>query len=120
MPPSSVAADRCNTLERAAPPTRRWGAAGSEGVGAASCRRTQAALLLPRRTLAHPVRARPTRVGGLPTPSGCSVRFKRRVVVKEPGMAESTTDHDAIRRWVEERGGRPVSVKGTGGDDAGI
>ena len=35
-------------------------------------------------------------------------------------MAESTTDHDAIRRWVEERGGRPVSVKGTGGDDAGI
>ena len=35
-------------------------------------------------------------------------------------MAESTTDNNAIRRWAEERGGRPVSVKGTGGEDAGI
>jgi hypothetical protein len=33
----------------------------------------------------------------------------------------TTTDHDTIRRWVEERGGRPAAVKGTGnGDDAGI
>jgi hypothetical protein len=33
-----------------------------------------------------------------------------------------TTDHDEIRRWVEERGGRPAKVKGTegGGDDPGI
>jgi hypothetical protein len=33
-----------------------------------------------------------------------------------------TTDHDEIRRWVEERGGRPAIVKATGGkgDDAGI
>ena len=38
-------------------------------------------------------------------------------------MAESktTTNHDEIRRWVEERGGRPASVKETGGDgDPGI
>jgi hypothetical protein len=41
-------------------------------------------------------------------------------------MAESdtktTTDHDEIRRWVEERGGRPATVKGTesGGEDAGV
>jgi hypothetical protein len=38
-------------------------------------------------------------------------------------MAESktTTDHDEIRRWVEERGGRPAAVKETGGkDDPGI
>ena len=39
-------------------------------------------------------------------------------------MSESktTTDHDEIRRWVEERGGRPASVKDTGsnGDDPGI
>ncbi len=35
--------------------------------------------------------------------------------------AKTTTDHDEIRRWVEERGGRPASVKGTGdGDDAGL
>ncbi|MDQ3890665.1 MAG: hypothetical protein M3312_08990, partial [Actinomycetota bacterium] len=37
------------------------------------------------------------------------------------GESKTTTDHDEIRRWVEERGGRPASVKGTGdGDDAGI
>jgi len=38
-------------------------------------------------------------------------------------MAESktTTNHDEIRRWVEERGGRPAAVRETGGDDdAGI
>lgn len=29
--------------------------------------------------------------------------------------AKTTTDHDAIRRWAEERGGRPAHVKGTGG-----
>src|SRR5690349_12079837 len=27
--------------------------------------------------------------------------------------AQVTTDHDEIRRWVEERGGRPAQVKGT-------
>ena len=38
-------------------------------------------------------------------------------------MSESktTTDHDEIRRWVEERGGKPAGVKGTGdGDDPGV
>jgi hypothetical protein len=38
-------------------------------------------------------------------------------------MAESktTTNHDEIRQWAEARGGRPASVKGTGGrDEAGI
>lgn len=34
--------------------------------------------------------------------------------------AQVTTDHDAIRRWVEERDGRPASVRGTGDDDAGV
>ena len=28
--------------------------------------------------------------------------------------ATATTDHDAIRAWAEERGGRPARVKGTG------
>lgn len=39
------------------------------------------------------------------------------------GSAESktTTDHDEIRQWVEARGGRPATVKGTGGaGEAGI
>jgi hypothetical protein len=38
-------------------------------------------------------------------------------------MSESktTTDHDEIQRWVEERGGRPARVKETGSDgDPGI
>jgi hypothetical protein len=28
-------------------------------------------------------------------------------------QAETTTDHDAIRKWIEERQGRPTKVKGT-------
>jgi hypothetical protein len=36
--------------------------------------------------------------------------------------SKTTTDHDEIRRWAEERGGKPARVKGTeaGEDDAGI
>jgi hypothetical protein len=37
------------------------------------------------------------------------------------GESTTTTDHEAIRRWAEERGGRPARVKATGsGDDPGI
>ena len=37
------------------------------------------------------------------------------------GESKTTTDHDEIRRWVEERGGSPARVKDTGGgDDPGI
>ena len=36
-------------------------------------------------------------------------------------QSTTTTDHDEIRRWAEERDGRPASVKGTGGGaDPGI
>jgi hypothetical protein len=36
--------------------------------------------------------------------------------------SKSTTDHQEIRKWVEERNGVPTTVKGTpaGGEDAGI
>jgi len=35
--------------------------------------------------------------------------------------ATKTTDHDEIRRWVEERGGRPATVARThSGDEAGV
>ncbi len=35
--------------------------------------------------------------------------------------AKTTTNHDEIRRWAEDRGGRPARVKETGGgDDPGI
>jgi hypothetical protein len=30
------------------------------------------------------------------------------------GSSKRTTDHDVIRRWAEARGGKPVSVRGTG------
>jgi hypothetical protein len=33
----------------------------------------------------------------------------------------TTTDHEEIRRWVEEHGGKPARVRGTeGGGDAGV
>jgi hypothetical protein len=37
-------------------------------------------------------------------------------------QSTSTTNHDEIRRWAEERGGKPATVGATagGGDDAGI
>ncbi len=35
--------------------------------------------------------------------------------------AKATTDHEEIRKWVEERGGWPACVKGTGGkEDPGL
>ncbi len=35
--------------------------------------------------------------------------------------AIATTNHDEIRRWVEERGGKPACVRGTGGEgDPGV
>jgi hypothetical protein len=32
----------------------------------------------------------------------------------------TTTDHDEIRRWVEEHDGKPAAVRGTGNADAGV
>lgn len=35
--------------------------------------------------------------------------------------SQTTTDHDEIRRWVDERGGHPARVKGTNkGKTAGV
>ena len=36
--------------------------------------------------------------------------------------SRQTTDHDEIRRWAEERGGHPASVRGTEarGEEAGL
>ena len=37
-------------------------------------------------------------------------------------QSETTTDHDTIKQWAEDHGGKPVSVKGTpnSDDDAGL
>ena len=32
----------------------------------------------------------------------------------------TTTDHEEIRRWVAEHGGKPATVRGTGNGDAGV
>jgi hypothetical protein len=34
--------------------------------------------------------------------------------------AEVVTDHDTIRQWAEDRGGRPATVKGTADEGAGV
>ncbi len=37
------------------------------------------------------------------------------------GSSDTTTDHEVIRRWVEERQGHPARVRDTGGkNDAGL
>ncbi len=33
------------------------------------------------------------------------------------GSSDTTTDHEVIRKWAEARGGRPVTVRGTGDDE---
>jgi hypothetical protein len=35
-------------------------------------------------------------------------------------QAKTTTDHDEIRRWVEEHGGKPAIVRGTRNGDSGV
>ena len=41
---------------------------------------------------------------------------------KTDNQSQSTTDHDEIRKWIESRGGKPATVKGTGkgGEEAGL
>lgn len=34
--------------------------------------------------------------------------------------ATTTTDHDTIRKWVEDRGGQPTTVKETGKGEPGL
>ncbi|HZS90092.1 MAG TPA: hypothetical protein VFE42_21670 [Chloroflexota bacterium] len=37
------------------------------------------------------------------------------------GSSKTTTDHETIRRWAEERGGKPATVKATAaGDELGL
>jgi hypothetical protein len=35
-------------------------------------------------------------------------------------QTKTTTDHEEIRRWVEEHGGRPATVRDTGNGGAGV
>ena len=53
--------------------------------------------------------------------NGGSRRSKPESETPEGQSSRTTTDHEEIREWAEQRGGRPACVKGTGGgDDMGI
>jgi len=39
---------------------------------------------------------------------------RREAPEEEPGRSKVTTDHETIKRWVEERDGRPATVARTG------
>ena len=42
-------------------------------------------------------------------------------MVKHQSESHVTTDHEEIRRWAQQRGGKPSRVRGTGNDkDAGL
>jgi hypothetical protein len=44
-----------------------------------------------------------------------------RFLRQEASMAETTTDHETIRKWAEDHGGKPAAVDRTHqGDDVGI
>src|SRR3712207_5562878 len=57
-----------------------------------------------------------------PATGAHAVRFVGKTVPMADNESKTTTDHDEIRRWAEERGGKPATVAGTesGGDDAGV
>jgi hypothetical protein len=40
--------------------------------------------------------------------------------VRRGASAATTTDHETIRRWVEQRGAHPATVKGTTNDTTGV
>jgi hypothetical protein len=90
--------------------SRRTGAAGSRRSAkrptrrAGSRRRTTTTTAKRRRTAAPARARRPRQSTEKTTPEGLI-----------------TTDHDRIRQWVEERGGQPACVRGTGdADDVGL
>ena len=49
------------------------------------------------------------------TPSRSSSRSSASRGRQVEGAAQKMTDHDEIRRWAEERRGKPACVRGTGG-----
>src|SRR5581483_8086125 len=55
------------------------------------------------------------------SPASHSKREKGEPISMPSASSRTTTDHDEIRQWAEERGGRPSCVRNTGGrGDIGI
>lgn len=50
-----------------------------------------------------------------------ATRAKEGTKAEHGHLSKTTTDHNEIRHWAEQRGGKPACVKGTGGHgDTGI
>ncbi len=49
-----------------------------------------------------------------------TTRQSRNIAAKSKSSSNITTDHSLIRKWAEERGAKPASVKGTGGKSIGV
>src|ERR1051326_3965386 len=59
--------------------------------------------------------------GAKSSPASHSKREKGEPIFMPSTSSRTTTDHDEIRQWAEERGGRPSCVRNTGGGgDIGI
>jgi hypothetical protein len=57
----------------------------------------------------------------MPTRTHSKKQPTRKTQGRESKSSHLTIDHDEIRRWVEERGGHPARVAGTGsGEDPGL
>ncbi len=46
-----------------------------------------------------------------------ATKTKAKAQTQTDNSSKTTTDHEEIRRWVEDRGGKPALVKGTEGKD---
>jgi hypothetical protein len=46
--------------------------------------------------------------------------IRKETTMNELGESQTTTDHEVIRTWAEERGGRPAQVSVTGDGEVGI
>jgi hypothetical protein len=101
---TTTARRKSTTGSRRAGGTRR-------GAAKPAARRATAAKRSPKRTTKRTsARARTT--------SGAT-RARAKETTTSEGVV--TTDHNVIRRWVEERGGQPACVRGTGdADDVGL
>jgi hypothetical protein len=53
--------------------------------------------------------------------AGAVEEVERNTKTQTTAASYTTTDHDVIKAWAEQRGARPAAVKSTeGGDDSGI
>jgi hypothetical protein len=49
-----------------------------------------------------------------------TTRESRKNNVTTRGLSNITTDHAVIKKWAEDRGAKPATVKGTGDKDIGV